>query len=551
MSCPDPRRASPARSPRPARPPRPARRRALALGLALALAAGVAAADTVVLKDGRRIPGQVVRRTRTELVLRTGLGEVTFPLDQVVEVIEEKTDREVFAERLAAAETADACFELGEWARKKRLKSLAKQAWERACELDPDHAPSRGALGQVSHRGEWMTPEERDRRVREEEAREMTARGLVRHGDRWVTPEEQAKLEAGLVLHGGEWMTPERARREQGLERYRDGWLPRAEALARTSADLAAEASGARLDVVVNDQLLLAGDVHPGVLDDTAAKLAVLRAWFDGAWGTAPGLDLLGGRLAEFYLFERDAEPYRRTTPLFASWTTTLPEGWVERAVDTHGFYWSDPYALSSVRLWNRDEQHLYGHCLHHWGHLLANRLDADGRLLPPWYDEAVAALFEFRDAGRNTIFCRVATSGGTGTGAEAAAVQLFDPQFMVKGSWREALRAALEAGAVKPFDRLAALEFSELQHVDVAVGMAVLTWLEARAAEPGPDGATGSTALARFHAALRERAPLPPDRVRAVASERHARYDAAFEAAVGMGWRAADREWRTWFLKP
>ncbi len=523
-----------------------AQRRRLSHALLLALfccapLAGRAAADTIVLKDGRRIPGKVVRRTATELVVRTGLGEVKFPLADVLEVIEELTDRELFEQRLAAADTADACFEAGEWARKKRLKSLAKRAWQKAVELDTDHAPSRAALGQVAHRGEWMTPEERDRRVLEEEAREMQARGLVQHEGQWVTPEARAKLEAGLILHGGEWMTPERAQREQGLERYRDRWLPRGEALARTSSDLAAEVAEVRFDVYFDEQLLLAGDVHPGVLERAAAKLLDVRGWFDAQWDAPPGPEILAGRPAEFYLFDRDAEPYRRTTPIFASWTTTLPDGWVERAVDTHGFYWADPYALSSVRLWNRDEQHLYGHCLHHWGHLLANRLAYDGRLLPPWYDEAVAALAEFRDARRNTIFCRVASTGGSGTGAAGAATQLFDPQFMIKGEWEGALRAALAGGAVKSFDHLAALEFSELRHVDVAAGMAVIEWLAHR----------GEGALRRFHDTLRAGAPLAPDRVRRVASERQARYDKAFDAAVGTGWRAADQEWRTWFLKP
>ena len=506
--------------------------------LAAALLAGVALADTIVLKDGRRIPGQVLRRTKTALVVRTSLGEVSFPFADVVEVLDEPTDREVFDQRLAAAKTADACCEVAAWALQKRLKSLAKRAWLRAIELDPGHATARTGLGQVLHRGEWMTPEERDRRVRAEEEAEMTARGLVRYGERWVTPEDRAKLEAGLVEHDGQWMTPERVQREQGLERYRGEWLPRAEALARTSADVADGATSARFKVVVTDELMVAGDVHPGILEDVAGKLSTVRRWFDGRWDVEPGLGILGGRLAEFYVFDRDPEPYQSTTPVFASWTTTLPEGWVPRAVNTHGFYWSDPFALSSVRLWNRTEDHLHWHCLHHWGHLLANRLGQNDRLLPPWYDEAVAALAEFEDAGKNTVFCRVASTGGSGTGAAAAATQLFDPQFMSKGAWREALRAALEAGGLQSFDRVAALEFSELRHVDVATGMAVIEWLAAR----------GEGALRRFHDALRAGAPFAPDRVKRIAAERQARYDAAFKAAVGMGWRAADREWRAWF---
>jgi hypothetical protein len=36
---------------------------------------------------------------------------------------------------------------------------------------------------------------------------------------------------------------------------------------------------------------------------------------------------------------------------------------------------------------------------------------------------------------------------------------------------------------------------------------------------------------------------------VQVKAATRQARYDAAFQDAVGMGWRTADKEWRAWFL--
>ena len=90
----------------------------------------------------------------------------------------------------------------------------------------------------------------------------------------------------------------------------------------RTGLDLSGEAAELRFDLYFDEQLLLAGDVHPGVLEQTAAKLLDVRGWFDAQWDAPSGLELLAGRPAEFYLFDRDERPtVARST--FASWTTT------------------------------------------------------------------------------------------------------------------------------------------------------------------------------------------------------------------------------------
>jgi len=65
------------------------------------------------------------------------------------------------------------------------------------------------------------------------------------------------------------------------------------------------------------------------------------------------------------------------------------------------------------------------------------------------------------------------------------------------------------------------------------------VAWIEQR----------GQGSLRRFQESLKTSAPLAPQRVQVQTGTRQARYDAAFQEAVGMGWRAADKEWRTWFL--
>ena len=48
----------------------------------------------------------------------------------------------------------------------------------------------------------------------------------------------------------------------------------------------------------------------------------------------------------------------------------------------------------------------------------------------------------------------------------------------------------------------------------------------------------------------LRKNAPHAPQRVILKGIDRQGRYNAAFEAAVQMNWREADKAWRTWFLE-
>lgn len=513
--------------------------------LVLALAALVAHADVIVMKDGRRIEGRVVSETAATLEVATSLGTLVLQRADVVSIERGKTRRQEYDERRAAAKSADELHELGTWAEKQNMRREARECMQRAVELDPQHAAAHRWLGNVEYRGEWMKPEERERRMRADREREMAEQGLVQHEGRWVTQEEREKLLAGLVLVGERWLPFAEAQRALGLEEFEGRWLPRAEALARADAALASKAAQRPFALTINAEALLAGPVALSMLEEVGQGIVRGRAWFDGLFGSEPGLALYGGRLAELYLFDREEAPYFDTIATFASWTTTLPEGWAEAVRRVHGFVYWDPFPLSSARRWHREPADLVGHCYHHWGHLLLNRLGYDGKLLPPWYDESFAALMEHQISGRNAVFCRASTDLGRGTAARGATFS-FDPRELREGRWREVLRAALAENRLPGFDVLSKKEFSELELLDVAMGMGVLSWI---ASLPAPE--EGRTALAAFQAELRASAPELPLRVHQVNAERAAAYERAFRAAARLDARAADRAWRSWFQDP
>lgn len=512
--------------------------------LALAL---FAHADVVVLKDGRRIEGEIAREDATQVVLRTGLGELTFARADVVEIVRKQTPRAEFAEREARAKTAGEFFELGEWARGQKLESLARKAWKRALELDLDHAGARERLGFVRHGDEWLTPEQRDERLLALDAAAKRAAGLVEHEGRWMSPADKARAESGLVLHEGRWIAPDELQSLLGNELFAGRWLPRPEALARRHAADAARAAELPLSDALGAQVLVAGTFERGWLERLAADLDRARAWFDASFGSPAGLELFGGALAEVYVWGADARPYERTVPLFAAWTPTSTPEWAAAVTRAYGLYWFDPWPLSSARQAHRPQEDLAGHSAHQFGHLMLGRLGYDGRLLAPWYDEALAALVEFEVYGRNAVFCqeRGASFQG-GTAATGGRTRFdYDPTAVRAGAWRATLAAALEAGAVGNFDSIARKAFSDLELLDVAAGMGVLAWLGTR------ETAAGTPALGAFHAALRAHAPPVPLRVHDSSLERTAAHDAAFRAAVGLDLREADKEWRAWAQKP
>jgi len=514
----------------------------LSLAAAIALSTAPLLADTFVMKDGRRIDGKLKSETADVIVVDTAIGVIELKKADLVERIVGRSPREEYAAREKAAKSAEDFFQLGEYAGENKLKTLATKAYKRAVELDKNHAGARRALGHVQYKGEWMTPEERDVRMKADEDAEMAARGLVKWNERWVTPEEKAKLEQGLEQRGGQWMSADDARRFDGLEKAGDDWYPRGEALARQDVLAVEKLIAKPLKLVVNDQATVAGDCDVKLLEETAQQVAAARAWFDKGFGVEPGLKLLGGRLAEFYLWGRDNAPYQNTVEHFAAQTTTVGEGWAPVVKERHGFVWIDPYACSSARVWNRPDADLVGHCIHHWGHMMLGRLGYDGRLLPPWYDEGFASLTEFRRFNRNAVFCRAASTvlGTPGTSAKKSALTFnFDPGLFREGAWQETLKKALEAKVVPPFDRIAQLDIGQLELLDIACGMAIVWWMEERDPQ----------ALAKFHAEIRRTQPKAPDRVIQAARDRQAQYDGAFQAAVGMNWRDADAAWRAWFV--
>jgi hypothetical protein len=517
---------------------------------ALVLTAAIASADLILLKDGRKFEGTILKETASEVVFETRFGELRFARSEISRLERRLTPSQEFEQRWKRCKGANDYFVLGQWATEKQLREDMRRAMSKVISFEPDHVGANEALGLVPYDGRWVKPEERERLKAKAHSKDMRQRGLVQHDGEWVTLAEKKHLDAGEVYFEGRWLKPGDLERARGLEKLDGEWVVAGRATSVQNARAVLQATGVGGEFVVGTSVLVAGPFDQDFLQGIVDGLERGGQWVSGLMrpekGKAP-VPVHPARvsaLQEFYVFGQDSEPYLRCVDPLVGLTNTVPPGWGEAVKKTHGFYFSEPRAISAARCMGRPEAHLAGHSFHHRGHILINQHHYDGRLLPPWFDEGFACLFEFRVHQCNQVMCIAGlTTVGTEsrTNAKARKVYVFNQKEFRAGAWKGNLRSGLLAGdkALVSFDRLAQKRFGELGPADVAMSMAIVAWIEQR----------GEGSLRRFQESLKSSAPLAPQRVQVKTGTRQARYDAAFQDAVGMGWRAADKEWRTWFL--
>jgi hypothetical protein len=184
--------------------------------LACVLLSGVPTfADEVILRGGGRLSGVVVERTPDRIVLDVGPGQVTLPMSRVEKVVAGRSPLAAFRDRASQTpREAAAWYSLGEWAQASGLETQAREAFERAIEIDPAYAPAHLSLGHLQQDGRWMSEDESFR-----------ARGYVFSEGRWMTPAEHE----AILRERAEYGAAARAQAE-GDARVRE-----AEARARTA----------------------------------------------------------------------------------------------------------------------------------------------------------------------------------------------------------------------------------------------------------------------------------------------------------------------------
>ncbi len=131
--------------------------------LLLVLGTALLRADTVTLKNGKKLEGKVIAEGGEVLVhtFNSGLAQATFglervPSDRVKKIVRTlPAPHQEFQLRLKRADSAEALVELATWCEAEKLKEERLVALERALQLDPENAAARAALGSRAGRTPW------------------------------------------------------------------------------------------------------------------------------------------------------------------------------------------------------------------------------------------------------------------------------------------------------------------------------------------------------------------------------------------------------------
>ncbi len=137
----------------------------------------------VVLKSGDEVIGELIEETDEKISVKSAFGVTSIEMDKVESVIRgEEVDRRELAQRRKRAlrrGSASGWYSLGKWATERGLIDEAKEAFETALGIAPDHEPSKIALGWGKVDGQWKDPVE---------AGKLIADGWTREGERLVAP---------------------------------------------------------------------------------------------------------------------------------------------------------------------------------------------------------------------------------------------------------------------------------------------------------------------------------------------------------------------------
>jgi hypothetical protein len=144
----------------------------------------VCLADTVILTDGRRIEGEIVKETPEKYVVKTKFGLQEIDKVDVKAVEYKKSDRQIYEEeKKKAAGDAEAHYQLAQWCKEKGLTKEAEEELKKTIELDPNHEKARKELGYQKVGDKWLT---------EDEA--MQLKGFKKWEGRWVSESEYQEL---------------------------------------------------------------------------------------------------------------------------------------------------------------------------------------------------------------------------------------------------------------------------------------------------------------------------------------------------------------------
>lgn len=143
------------------------------------------AAETLVLKSGARITGEVVTKDDADedsVTIKTADGvRLTLAKSDIKQRLRQRPGELEYEKiRTRYADTVEGQWALAEWCRERNLTAQRETHLKRILELDPNHEKAHAGLGHSRIGGQWTTQEE-----------VMRKQGMVFYKGRWRLPQEK------------------------------------------------------------------------------------------------------------------------------------------------------------------------------------------------------------------------------------------------------------------------------------------------------------------------------------------------------------------------
>lgn len=143
-------------------------------------------ADTVELRGGGQLTGQVVRKSDWVIVKVDDGVQVAIQPSRVIRVVTSDKLQNYRSKVIEAGNDAELHYQLGIWCLKGDNVSGDSQHYrryhmQRAIELDPEHVRARASLGYTKNEGKWVRSSDL-----------MRDRGMIWQGNGWELPEAVA-----------------------------------------------------------------------------------------------------------------------------------------------------------------------------------------------------------------------------------------------------------------------------------------------------------------------------------------------------------------------
>jgi hypothetical protein len=153
--------------------------------------------EAIVMKDGRRFSGKLLAETPAAVSVRTVVGDITVPKDDVAQIVTANDLRAEFASKLGAGQKyRDALLQLIIWTREMNMPVHRELVAYTILQTTPSDPFARNAAGYVQMDGVWTLKgsiaagapiPERKAETKDEIRQELESMGFVLRGEKWFS----------------------------------------------------------------------------------------------------------------------------------------------------------------------------------------------------------------------------------------------------------------------------------------------------------------------------------------------------------------------------